>query len=182
MTQLRVRTELTVKGIITIKKQKTFAEWSSSVPLPKWPSVLLLISAAARSGQVIVAASRAELDLRNSIISWASKKSSLFNDNLFCSLFPTLICKFASLVPLISQPASRSLFQPLSLFLPLRETKCCCCGNRFQRGSLWDFQGADRSLYMAISCLSTNRWVQPSMNIEPFNQTDGVTDRESKRQ
>lgn len=35
---------------------------------------------------------------------------------------------------------------------------------------------------MAISCLSTNRWVQPSMNIEPFNQTDGATDREAKRQ
>lgn len=44
---------------------------------------------------------------------WPS--SSLSNHNLFCSSFPTLTCKFASPVPLISQPASRSLFQPLSL-------------------------------------------------------------------
>lgn len=108
--------------------------------------------------------------------------SSLSNHNHLCSLFPTLTCKFASPVPLISQPAIHSLFQPLSLFLPPTEKKCCCCGNRFQRGSLWAFQRADRSLYMAVSCLSTNRWVQPSMNIEPFNQTDGATDREAKRQ
>lgn len=39
--------------------------------LPKWLSVLVLISAAARSEQVTVAASRAGFGLRNNVFSWA---------------------------------------------------------------------------------------------------------------
>lgn len=76
--QLGVRTEPTVKGTITIKgkkKQKTFAEWSSSVSLPKWLPVLLLIFAAARSEQVIVAVSPAEFGLRNNVFRHSAKST-----------------------------------------------------------------------------------------------------------
>lgn len=146
-----------------------------------------------RSEQVVVAVSPAEFGLRNSVFRHSAKSTkcmwswqlsySQSNHNLFCSLFPTLTCKFASPVPLISRPATRSLFQPLSLSSCYRGKQHGVAVETASReGSLWDFQCADRSLYMAASCLSTNRWAQPSMNIQPFNQTDGATDREAKRQ
>lgn len=79
-------------GIITKNKnQTTFAECSSSVSLHKWLSVLLLICAAARPEQVIVAVSRAEFGLRNSVLSWPFSKIQLMTPLLSIQSQPFML-------------------------------------------------------------------------------------------
>lgn len=80
---------------------------------------------------------------------------------LFYSLvYLPLLCPYLTSSPVLYS-LSFSFWTRISLFLPPRETKYCCYGNCSQRGerrgSLWDFQCGDRSLYMASSCLRAGR-------------------------
>lgn len=80
----------------TQKNKTTFAEWSSSVSLRTWLSVLLLICTAARSEQVTVAVSGAEFGLRNGVFSWALSKIQLMTPPPLSNHYPFM--------PLISHP------------------------------------------------------------------------------
>lgn len=74
----------------------------------------------------------------------------------------TLTCIFTSLMPL-SHLALLSRVELLSLSFchwGKQNTVAMETAHREARGSLWEFQCRDRSLYKAISCLCAERWLQ----------------------
>lgn len=98
----------------------------------------------------------------------------IYKTSLFCSfyyLIPTsifaLLCSYLASIPVLCLILNSHLSLS-SCHRGKQNTVAMETAQREKRGSLWDFQCGDRSLYMATSCLQAGRWVQPSMNIESF--------------